>query len=54
MTQFDVAVLLAALSAAFIWSACFAHLSGDNRNDVTLIGATGALLGAGATLMFAW
>ncbi|NUO73710.1 MAG: hypothetical protein HOQ10_13475 [Frateuria sp.] len=54
MSQFDVAVLLAAISAAFIWSACFSHLSGDTRRDVTFIGATGALLGAGAALMFAW
>jgi hypothetical protein len=54
MSQFDVAVLFAALSAAFIWSACFAHLGGDSRRDVALIGATGALLGAGSALLFAW
>jgi hypothetical protein len=54
MTQFDVALLLAALSASFVWSACFSHLSGDNREDVALIGATGALLAvaSAATAVF--
>ena len=48
MSQFDVALLLGALSASFVWSACFAHLSGDRREDVALIAGTGGLLAAAA------
>ena len=48
MSQFDVAVLLGALSASFVWSACFAYLSDDRREDVALIAAMGGLLAASA------
>ena len=42
MSQFDVALLLGALSASFVWWACSAHLRGDRREDGALCAGRGA------------
>ncbi|WP_167772485.1 hypothetical protein [Ramlibacter henchirensis] len=53
MSQVDLALLLSALGASCIWAACFGHLSGDRREDVAVVAATGAILAAAAAVT-AW